>query len=290
MENFNFKSSSSQFRILVFILGIFISLAIFFVNQKFIESSINFTLFYEIPIIIVCWYSRTDFAIALAVLCVSEWSFINIIRIGINKGLMVYIFDILIRLFMYLFIIFILSRLKINSWNEKALARKDNLTGVYNLNGFYELMNLELYKMKRYKKPITLAYLDIDNFKKINDRFGHSSGNDVLVKLTKIIQGNIRKSDFIARLGGDEFIIVYPDMDIQRARIAIDKIRNVVSDQMKSKSLECFLSIGVGIFNNWDKSIDDMISVVDQLMYKVKNSTKNDVLLMEYEQSDIIFY
>ena len=277
----NIKDRHMRNRFLIFLLGIFISLAIFFIDYKIFGPDITFTLVYLIPIVGVCWYTGTGYAIFISLLCVAEWSVIKYHLYVMDRDFVIYILNIATKLFMYIFVVFLLTRLKRSLQFEKKMARIDTLTGVYNRHGFFELLELELYKMKRYDKPLSLAYIDIDDFKKINDRLGHSKGDEFLVDFTRVIRENIRESDFIARIGGDEFIILFPDMDLKNAGVAIDKIKKTVCGMMENNSLECTLSIGVGIFNSWDKSLDEMIQVVDQLMYKIKKGTKNDSLLIE---------
>lgn len=278
---FKLRKDNRQSGTIIFLLGIILSLTIFYIDYKIFGPDITFTLVYLLPIVGVCWYTGMGYAIFISFLCVAEWSVIKFHLYIMDKDFIIYIFNIVTKLFMYIFVIFLLTQLKKSLQKEKKLARMDHLTGAYNRHGFFELLELELYKMKRYSKPLTLAYLDIDDFKKINDRLGHSSGDKILIDFTKVIRKNIRESDIIARIGGDEFIILFPDMDYINAGIAIDKIKKTVCEMMENNSWGCSLSIGVGIFNGWDKSSDEMIQIVDQLMYKIKNGTKNGSLLVE---------
>jgi diguanylate cyclase (GGDEF)-like protein len=126
---------------------------------------------------------------------------------------------------MYLFIVYILTKLKTSLQKEKLLARRDYLTGAFNRTGFFENLEIELYRMRRDGRQLTLAYLDVDNLKSIDDRLGHDTGDKMLIALTNTNQENIRKSDILARLGGDEFVVLFPSMDLHNAEKTIQKIR-----------------------------------------------------------------
>lgn len=171
--------------------------------------------------------------------------------------------------------------MKISLEREKKAARCDYLTGVYNRQGFFEFLELELYNMKRYGRSLAIAYLDIDDFKKVNDDLGHASGDRLLKNLTALIQKHLRKSDILARLGGDEFIILLPDTNLTKARKVFDKIKKMSGRLMEKNKWKSSISMGVGIFRKWDKKPEDIIHTVDRLMFKIKKSSKNDVRYME---------
>ncbi len=96
----------------------------------------------------------------------------------------------------------------------KESTQTDFLTGIANPRGFVERAQVEIDRCARYARPFSMAYLDLDNFKEINDTFGHSAGDDLLVKVAKLLKGNLRNTDIVARLGGDEFGILFPETKV----------------------------------------------------------------------------
>ena len=130
---------------------------------------------------------------------------------------------------------------------------------------------------------MTLAYLDVDNFKRINATLGHHEGDKVLLKLTEIVQSIIRRTDALGRLDGDEFILIFPDTGIRDSRAIIIKIKSEFSKISASNNWSVSLSIGVGIFKEDRLNLKKMMTTVDALMYKVKKGTKNGVLFHEYD-------
>ena len=166
-------------------------------------------------------------------------------------------------------------RLSLN--HEKQLARIDSLTGVANRRAFYELLQRERSRAQRHARVLTIAYIDLDNFKGVNDQFGHHAGDSVLISVATVMARNLRLADFIARLGGDEFAIVLADTSVEGARHVIDKIHSLLSQAMKENGLPITFSIGVVSFTDALGSVEEMIQKADELMYFVKSHGKSNV-------------
>ena len=109
---------------------------------------------------------------------------------------------------------------------ERAISRTDGLTGLLNGRGFYEAAAVELARSSRYRHPLTLAYVDLDDFKEINDRLGHARGDAVLVAVAHALRRACRSTDLVGRLGGDEFVVLFPETDRDAAEAALVKLRS----------------------------------------------------------------
>lgn len=161
---------------------------------------------------------------------------------------------------------------------QENLANTDPLTGAYNrryLNSFsYDYLKI----VKRENKELSLLLLDLDDFKKINDTFGHEIGDIVIKKLVEISKNNLRNSDFIVRFGGDEFIILLPNTNIQDARIVAMKIVKQINEYNANKEFNFSISVGVSQYKNSDNSIDNLISRADDSLYEAKKIGKNCVV------------
>jgi diguanylate cyclase (GGDEF)-like protein len=155
-------------------------------------------------------------------------------------------------------------------------GRLDKLTGLANRKGFYEQVEIELERQSRYGHPIAVAYIDIDDLKQINDSLGHSEGDRVIQAIGGVFSSSIRVMDIAARIGGDEFAIVFPELDIESAEKATQKIRSALGGVRTSLG-PVKASIGVAIFATSPDSVDDMLRAADRIMYSVKNAEKDAV-------------
>ena len=128
---------------------------------------------------------------------------------------------------------------------ERIASRTDFLTGALNRRALYELSSAEIQRAKRHTRPFTLTYFDVDDFKAINDGFGHPVGDEVLRHIVEIARQHLRETDSIARLGGDEFAFLLPETDSAAAQAVVDKIRHLIQEDMDAQSWPVTLSIGV---------------------------------------------
>jgi diguanylate cyclase (GGDEF)-like protein len=158
---------------------------------------------------------------------------------------------------------------------KEQLAKTDFLTGVTNARSFFELADLEINRAKRYQHPFTLAYIDLDNFKTVNDTYGHLIGDSLLRLVADTIRNNIRVTDVYARLGGDEFAVLLPETNPEQSEIAINKVQTQLLDEMKKNNWPVTFSIGAVTFLTPPESVDEMIKKADNLMYSAKKNGKN---------------
>jgi diguanylate cyclase (GGDEF)-like protein len=172
----------------------------------------------------------------------------------------------------------LLSRLRLSLYIEKKLARSDPLTGAANGRTFYESVSLAVERALRAERPITVAYLDLDNFKWLNDRLGHSAGDEALCDLVASINRDIRVTDLLARLGGDEFALLLPDCGADDAKALLERMRARFGDTMAGKKWPVTLSIGAMTFAKPPRDVDAMVRSVDELMYKAKKTGKNRIV------------
>ena len=120
--------------------------------------------------------------------------------------------------------------------------------------------------------------IDIDDFKNVNDTYGHQDGDAVLRKLVKIIKKSLRKSDLVARYGGEEFAIIMPETSIKKAFTVAERIRKNVANMLKCKALNITISIGIGTLSEKINSVYDLIRIADAALYRAKRDGKNKVV------------
>ncbi len=162
----------------------------------------------------------------------------------------------------------------------RKLADHDPLTGLLNRRSFVARVNHEINRLHRYKNDLSYMIIDIDHFKRINDTYGHLTGDMVLKAFSKKISGILRESDFIGRIGGEEFAIALPDTSMDSAKKMAERIRKEIAGhtiQYKTKSISVTVSIGLSKFMLDEKSIVEVFSRADSALYQAKNSGRNKV-------------
>ncbi len=166
----------------------------------------------------------------------------------------------------------------------KKRANTDPLTNLYNRRFFTKQAGREYQRAKRYSLSMTLMSIDIDHFKSINDQYGHPAGDQVLIKVAKQLQENLRQTDILARIGGEEFSILLPETSSQSAMIFAERIREnqskltITGDWQGSITLS--VSIGISSFLSSDVAFDDLFSRADKALYQAKNSGRNKVFYL----------
>ena len=164
----------------------------------------------------------------------------------------------------------------------KRISGIDKLTQIYNRLRLDEILGHELYRSTRYGTDFSVLILDIDHFKKVNDRFGHLVGDMVLVKIGNILKNNVRESDTVGRWGGEEFLIILPETKLADSMIVAEKIRAEVEKAKFPEAKHITCSLGVATFRNGDDQ-DKLIFRADMAMYEAKNNGRNRVAVEKAE-------
>lgn len=165
---------------------------------------------------------------------------------------------------------------------ERALAHTDALTGAANRRFFVDMVQREIERARRYAHVFCLAYVDLDNFKTVNDRWGHSSGDDLLRSVVQAMSSHLRATDLLARLGGDEFALLLPETGAEGALTTLRKMRDSVAETMTPRGWPVTLSVGVLTCRQVPATIDDLVRAADELMYRAKRSGKDAIECGEF--------
>ncbi len=169
-------------------------------------------------------------------------------------------------------------------------ASRDSLTNLLNRRTMNQMIQIEHVRSKRSNKPFGLIMADVDDFKMVNDEFGHAAGDMVLTELSALIVGTLRKQDLTARWGGEEFLILLPETDFEGVQVIAEKIRDLVSQSsfsFQGKNIIVTLSIG-GVICNDQEDWDDCIRHADRALYYGKNHGKNLAVFSKGEQYCIL--
>ena len=236
---------------------------------------ISLAAFYILPIFVLSWGAGRWGGIGVGIASAAARTLADLLSGDPHSSVLSLVWNALMRLIIYLVIAILLVLVKRYYDRQKELARIDPLTGAVNKRSFGELLNAEAARSRRYQRPLTIAYLDVDNFKAINDTFGHNSGDDLLRLFVTIMRSNIRASDTVGRLGGDEFALLLPETDETGARIVIAKIQSLFAQEMIDRAWPVTISVGSLTCSNDTKNTENLMAQADRLMYDAKLSGKN---------------
>ena len=162
----------------------------------------------------------------------------------------------------------------------KNISEKDPLTSAFNRRHFMQVFEQSYSIAKRYKNPLSIMVLDIDNFKSINDTFGHAAGDTVLKAIVDFCQASFRDADLFARLGGEEFIVMLPNTPTLGAAIIAERIRDGINNLpvvLAERTINFSISIGISQIDESDESYNDVINRADAALYQAKDKGKNRV-------------
>jgi diguanylate cyclase (GGDEF)-like protein len=253
----------------------FILIAFIGIIRYLTGPELAFSLFFLLPISLGTWFVGRWVGILLSVMSAVVWLATDLIGGQSYSHPVIPIVNETFRLSVFLIVVVILSTLKGVLEREKMFARKDFLTGIANRQAFFEFAGIEINRCRRHEYPLTIAYIDCDNFKVINDRFGHQTGDNLLCSVANTLQKSIRVTDIVARLGGDEFAILLPETGYKPAEVVIRKIQKILLDVMQKNRWPITFSFGVVTFHSPPNTVDEIIKRADVLMYSAKQSGKN---------------
>lgn len=170
------------------------------------------------------------------------------------------------------------ERLKQANERLEYMANHDELTGILNRRQGLKRLEEELERCKRYGSTLSIAMFDLDDFKTINDTYGHSIGDDLLQEVTEVVNQHLRSTDVQIRLGGEEFLILMPEIEAESAYIAVDRIRQRVAEVPYSKH-QLTITLSAGIASYVEASSTRMLDRADKAMYQAKQTGRNRIVI-----------
>ncbi len=259
-----------------------IMMVVITVLDFFTGYEISSSLFYLAPVLLASWVMGTTGGIVFSVLSALLWQAINLMAGESFSHPLIPLWNALIRMGFYLVVAILITRLHDIIEMEKNISRTDYLTNTANSRGFYETANKELARSARYHRPVSVMYLDMDDFKQINEEMGHGAGDTLLRTVGKAMMHSLRTSDTVARIGGDEFIVLLPETDSAAAMLAATKVKIKLEQKLAEEQWPITFSIGiVSYVNKYPQAVDEMVNMADNVMYGVKKTGKNSIQSME---------
>ena len=237
----------------------------------------GFSVFYLVPIAVVTWVSGRWVGIVVAFVS-AVTAFVADLELGrLSAPISAYWWNAGITFATFLVVTLLLSSLKDALARETALAHTDYVTGAVNARFFFAMMDNEVARAQRSGDAFTIAYIDVDDFKKVNDALGHRTGDRVLRGVADGLKRRLRRTDVVARLGGDEFAVLLPATGKDAAQTLIPQVRRGLLDDMTAAGWPVTFSVGVLTCPRPPETVDGVMKTVDDLMYSVKRNGKNGV-------------
>lgn len=238
---------------------------------------LRLTVLYLVPLLVLTWVMGRLFGALLSIVACTSWAYMDVVSGRYIDHPSLLYWDWGTVLFGFLVMGIALTELRKALEDAHFQSRKDTLTGLVNKGGFYQVVSAEIEVCRRYKRTLSIAYIDCDNFKMVNDKFGHHVGDELLRVISKTMQRKLRSSDLPGRLGGDEFAVMLPETNAEACRMVIEMLQQRLLHEMQEHNWPVTFSIGIATFLRMPESIEDMIRQADKLMYAVKNTSKGAI-------------
>jgi diguanylate cyclase (GGDEF)-like protein len=232
--------------------------------------------FYLIPIALVAWYCGMWLGFGAALISGVSLFTVDLIDGG-YPHLWILATNTVIRIGLFVAVVYVLVALRKVVERLEESSHVDSLTGAASSAHFYDALAKELDRVVRYGRPLTVAYLDLDGFKAVNDDHGHMEGDRVLRLVAECAKERLRRTDTVARLGGDEFAFLCPETDENAARAVIQEVLTRLGEEVSTAGWPVTFSVGVVTCNEAPATPEELVKMADDLMYSVKLDTKNGV-------------
>ena len=271
LKRFEKVSKLKLFFVAILITSIIIAMR-FVTSEEFAFSAL-----FLIPIVFATWYINISAGSFIAIVSIITWLVSDLYKINSFSSPYVPFINETLRFSVFIFIVFLISNLQESLIKAKKIALIDPLTKVFNRRGINILLELKMAEMINIFSAFSVAYIDFDNFKYINDQHGHQTGDELLINVARLLQDTLRDNDILARLGGDEFMIFMPEVE---GDMAMGQLHNAVESLlalMKQYNWPVTCSVGVVTYNTPPSSVDEIFKQADESMYNVKKSGKNNI-------------
>ncbi|MCA8963272.1 MAG: GGDEF domain-containing protein [Planctomycetes bacterium] len=253
------------------------SVVVFTCADLYSGAEVATSLGYMLPISLAAWCLGRVPAAVTATSCALLWLGVDIKVQGSALDTTNELINLTVLFVVFMLFGQLLAALRQRLDQEHQLAHTDPLTALHNLRAFRSAADRELERCRRYGDPFTIAYFDLDNFKSVNDRYGHARGDELLRLVAQAMRKGLRRLDMAARLGGDEFALLLPGTEELGAVLALNRLLRTLHGLRTARNLGVGFSVGCLTVLEAPESVDALIARADQLMYEMKGSDRGSV-------------
>jgi diguanylate cyclase len=255
-------------------LAVVVAVALF---KVYLGPDIPVADFFLIPVAGVAWLARSrSYGYVAAVFAAATTVVIAVVGPA-DAALGAALGGAAFRLVFYVVVIGLLGEIRRTQTEREVEARTDPQTGAANVRAFRDVAAAELERCCRYDHMLSLLYLDVDDFKEINDTFGHAAGDRVLLAVSHVMRCSVRVNDTVARIGGDEFVVLMPEANRFAAAAVARRVQNALSRVSTPAGDTVHYSIGLATLLEPPESVDQLLHAADSLMYRAKRSGKDRI-------------
>lgn len=240
-------------------------------------EELSVVVLYFFPIFAAGWWAGMRSALFVALVAALAWGAADRLTHEYSR-VWIWYWNTGVRLATFLTIAVLTARLRTALRIANDLARHDPLTGLHNLRALLEHLDPMLELTRRHARPFTAAYLDLDNFKQVNDRRGHAAGDALLRRVGHALRVSLRAGDLCARVGGDEFVIVLPETDRPGGEAVLTRLHAAVQAALEDAGDDVGATIGALTFTSVPENSEAVLRRVDALMYAAKAQGKRRVV------------
>lgn len=270
----NFEASPHQ-RMAVWLVAVLVAFGLGSLRVA-TDAEFGFASAVILPVVAVAWLGGYREGMAYAALASLMWVSADLLADRPFSATWIPVLNGLTRFAVYALIAWLIATLRDILLRERRLARHDALTGLLNRRAFFEIGRDEMDRARRYGHAIGIAFLDLDNFKRLNDTQGHEAGDRALKAVASALTGSLRVTDRVARLGGDEFAVILPEASFAAATDAGNKLSDVINLALQEFP-PASVSIGIAWFELAATDFGEMVKAADALMYEIKQDGKHGV-------------
>jgi len=261
---------------LLLTIGLAFSLGMALLGE-FAESSVSLAQFYVIPVVSVAWLTRSiAYGVVIAAVTAAIGP-IESILLGWHAHGEHTVLTALLQFAFYLVVVWLLSLV----WRDRDLHEErsitDPKTGVANARAFQSAAATEVERSRRHGHHLSLLYVDIDDFKAVNDRWGHQEGDRILKAIVSTAEGAVRSIDLVARIGGDEFVILMPETSVRAAKPIARRFMTALETVATPDGVAVTCSLGLVTYCRPPDSVKELLSAGDGAMYDAKTAGKNSL-------------
>jgi diguanylate cyclase (GGDEF)-like protein len=232
-------------------------------------------IFYVVPVFVASWYAGRRPGLLVCAASGLTWLAVAYATSGHFSSPFVAYWNAGVRIGFVVLLAHFVAAFRASLTHEREMARTDYLTGAFNGRSFGETAAAEIARARRHARPFSVAYIDVDDFKAVNDRQGHSAGDRLLKAVADALRRNVRGVDTVARIGGDEFAVLMPETDARAAQVVMRRVRRRLLEETRRAGWPVTASVGVVTFAVAPDSVDDVLRAADEAMYSAKRGGKN---------------